>query len=136
MEDCIFCKIVKGEIASTKLYEDDNVLGFLDIAPASKGHTLVITKKHYETLLDVPADELAALVKAVQSIAKAVQQATGAAGFNILQSNNKVAGQVIAHVHFHIIPRNEGDGLSFAWQHGKPEAEELQQLAAEIKKKL
>ena len=109
MEDCIFCKIVAGEIPSTKLYENDEVLSFLDIAPAAKGHALVITKKHYATLLDVPHEELSELINTIQKIGAAVMIAMKAEGFNVIQSNNKVAGQIIPHVHFHIIPRKEGE---------------------------
>lgn len=136
-EECIFCKIVKGEIPSTKLYEDENVLGFLDIAPAAKGHALVIPKKHYATLLDMPHEELKNVAEAVQKIAAATMVALpGVEGFNVLQSNNEVAGQVISHVHFHIIPRHKEDKINFAWEHGKAEAEELKKYAALVKKKI
>ncbi len=136
MDDCIFCKIVNGEIPAVKLYEDENVLSFLDIAPASKGHALVITKKHYSTLLDVPHEELGDLVKAVQKIGAAVMIAINAEGFNVLQSNHKAAGQVIPHVHFHIIPRKEGDNLSFSWEQGKAGQMELQEYQKLIKSNL
>lgn len=136
-EDCVFCKIVKGEIPATRLFEDAAVLSFLDISPASKGHALVITKKHYAALLDVPHEELRSAIEAVQKVAAATMVSVpGIEGFNILQSNNKAAGQVIPHVHFHIIPRHKDDGVNFSWQHGKPEAEELEKYAALVKKKI
>jgi len=137
MEDCIFCKIVKGEIPSTKLYEDGNVLSFLDIMPASKGHALVVPKKHYHTLLDMPHSELGTIMETVQKVAAAVMSSVdGAEGFNIIQSNKKVAGQVVPHVHFHIIPRSKDDKLNFAWAQGKAEQEELEKYAETIKENL
>lgn len=136
-EDCIFCKIASGEILATKLYEDDNILSFLDINPASKGHALVITKKHYHTLLDVPHEELKELMKIVQKVAGAVMSTIeGTEGFNVIQSNKEAAGQVIPHLHFHIIPRKKDDKLNFSWEQGKAEKEELEHYAALVKKRL
>lgn len=126
MDGCVFCGIVDGKIPSSKLYEDNEVIAFLDIMPASKGHALVITKKHYHTLLDVPHEELCALIKTAQKIGAAAMKATGAEGFNLLQSNGKVAGQVIGHVHIHVIPRKDGDGLNFSWKQEKAGEEELE----------
>jgi len=110
-EDCIFCKIVRGEIPSSKVYEDENIFAFLDIAPVHKGHTLVIPKEHFETILDIPEEELKELILAVKKIAIAVEKSVGADGFVITMSNKKAAGQVVPHAHFHIIPRFEDDGL-------------------------
>ncbi|MDP2974142.1 MAG: HIT family protein [Candidatus Diapherotrites archaeon] len=135
-DDCIFCKIAKGEIPSTKLYEDEQVLSFLDIMPAAKGHALVIPKKHYHTLLDIPHEELREIMAVVQKVAAAIMATTDATGFNVIQSNQKVAGQVIAHLHFHIIPRKEGDRLHFEWEQGKAEKEELQRYAELVRKKI
>jgi histidine triad (HIT) family protein len=137
MDECIFCKIVKGEIPSTKLFENENVLSFLDIMPASKGHALVIPKKHYRTLLDVPHEELKEVMEAVQKVAAAIMSSVESAeGFNVVQSNKEVAGQVIAHVHFHIIPRSTEDNLNFSWEPGKAEQEELAKYAKMVKGKL
>jgi histidine triad (HIT) family protein len=127
--ECIFCRIAKGEVPSTKLYEDEAVLSFLDISPAAKGHSLVIPKKHYHTLIDVPHGELTGLIKAVQKIGSAMMVATEAEGFNVIQSNMEAAGQVIPHLHFHIIPRKNGDKLDFAWEQGKAEQQELEKYA-------
>lgn len=137
MNKCIFCKIVKGEIPNTTLFENENVLSFLDIMPAAKGHAIVIPKKHYQTLLDLPHEELKALAEAVQKVSAATMVALpGVDGFNVLQSNHKVAGQVIPHVHFHIIPRAKDDKLSFAWEHGKAEMDELKRYAEIVKEKM
>ena len=128
-DECIFCKIVKGEIPATKLYEDKHVISFLDIMPAAKGHALVIPKNHYKTLLDMPHEEIKEVMDAVQKIAAATMVSLpGVQGFNVLQSNNEVAGQVIPHVHFHIIPRHDKDKLNFAWEQGKTEMAELKSM--------
>ncbi|MFA5863973.1 MAG: HIT family protein [Phycisphaerae bacterium] len=113
--DCIFCKIISGQIPALKIYENDQVLSFLDIGPLSDGHTLVIPRKHYSRLDQMPADEVAAVAKVLPELADAVICATGAEGYNILQNNGKVAGQLVEHVHFHIIPRVSDDGLGYRW---------------------
>jgi len=134
LDECIFCKIVKGEIPCTKLYEDEQVLSFLDIMPASKGHALVIPKNHYATLLDMPHEELKSVTETIQKVAAATMVALpGVEGFNVLQSNNEVAGQVVPHVHFHIIPRHKDDKLNFAWEQGKSEMAELKKYAEIVK---
>ncbi len=115
MEDCIFCKIVKGELPCSKVYEDENVLAFLDISPVNKGHTLVIPKEHHQNLLDIPEEPLLKLIGAVQKIAVAVTKAVDVEGFNLTQNNGDVAGQKVDHIHFHIIPRKKEDGLKL-WE--------------------
>ncbi len=126
--DCIFCKIAKGEIPSSKLYEDSSFLSFLDIAPANHGHSLVIPKKHYETLIDIPEPELKLLISTVQKVIKAVVKGTGAEGFNVFANNKKVAGQIVPHVHFHIVPRFAGDGIKFNWPQRKYEEGEMDKV--------
>ena len=111
MENCIFCKIVRGEIPSAKVLENEKVLAFLDINPVSKGHTLVIPKIHYGSYPEMPLDILAALGEALQKIGSAVRSQLDFAGFNILLNNDRAAGQLIDHSHFHLIPRNVGDGV-------------------------
>ena len=123
MEDCIFCKIVRGEIPSAKVLENDKVLAFLDINPVSKGHTLVIPKAHYGAYSEMPLDILAALGAALQKIGTAVKSQLNFAGFNILLNNDRAAGQLIDHAHFHLIPRNEGDGV-MEWPSVRPYAED------------
>jgi histidine triad (HIT) family protein len=111
MDDCIFCKIVRGEIPSAKVLENEKVLAFLDINPVSKGHTLVIPKAHYGAYSEMPLDVIAALGEALQKIGTAVKSQLDFAGFNILLNNDRAAGQLIDHSHFHLIPRNVGDGV-------------------------
>ena len=135
MEGCIFCKIIKGEIPCTKVYEDNEVLAFLDIGPVNKGHTLVMPKQHYETLFDIPDDLLCAVSKAVKKLSKAVKEGTGCGGLCILQNNFKVSGQLVPHYHAHIMPRLENDGLKH-WPQGKYAEGEADKIAEKIKKSL
>jgi len=112
-DNCIFCKIVKGEVDSKKVYVDDNFIGILDISPVSEGHTLIIPKKHYETLLDMPNTLGNELVEAIKKVALDLIKKGKAEGFNIVQSNYSVAQQEVPHLHFHIIPRKKQDGLNY-----------------------
>lgn len=109
--DCIFCKIISGEIPSSKVYEDDTVLAFLDINPVNKGHSLVIPKKHSANLLEDDIGDLTNCMSAIQKVARATMAAVNADGFNLMANTKPVAGQIVFHTHFHIVPRFEGDGL-------------------------
>lgn len=129
--DCIFCKIVKGEIPCSKIYEDDKILAFLDINPVHKGHTLVIPKEHHEGIIDMPDDTLGELAKVAKKLAKAVKKATGVDGFNIVQNNGADAGQDVFHFHLHIIPRLKGDGLGM-WPHQKFPDKEMEEIKEAI----
>ena len=133
--DCIFCKIIAGEIPSAKVYEDDDFLAFLDIAPVSPGHTLVIPKSHHATLLDLPAEAACRLLALAQKIAPAVLTATGAPAFNLMLNNGKASGQMVDHVHFHIVPRQEGDGLKL-WPGQSYTDGQMQELAEKIKSQI
>ena len=108
MDDCIFCKIIKGEIPSYKVYEDENVYAFLDIKPLSKGHTLVLPKQHYKDILDIPDELLCEVNKVSKRIVKKIQKKYSPLGFIINQNNGERAGQTIAHYHLHIKPVYEG----------------------------
>jgi histidine triad (HIT) family protein len=109
-DECIFCKIVKKDLPSHTLYEDDEILVFLDLYPASKGHTLYIPKEHVSTLYDMSENNMRFLKK-LPMIAKKLRDAVNSTGLNVLQSNGKDAGQVIEHIHFHLIPRYPDDQL-------------------------
>lgn len=111
-KDCLFCKMVTGQVPCTKVHEDDFVLAFMDINPVSRGHTLVIPKGHWANLLELPDGLGEPLLAALRDVARAVTLEAGAKGFNIVQNNNPAAGQVIFHFHWHIIPRFENDGLA------------------------
>ncbi|MBW2992896.1 HIT family protein [Candidatus Woesearchaeota archaeon] len=130
--DCIFCKIVKGEIPSSKVYEDEKILAFLDIGPINKGHTLVIPKEHYEMLLDVPDGLLKEVTVAAKKIAANMKEKLNLEGFNIMQSNGKVAGQLVPHFHLHVIPRLADDGLKH-WPGKKYEEGEMGEYKEKLK---
>ncbi len=109
-EECIFCTIVSGKIPSIKIYEDEKHLAFLDINPRNPGHTLVIPKKHYEVILDMPEAEAGKLFEIVKKMSVNVKNGTKAEGISVVQNNYKIAGQVVPHVHFHVIPRFGSEG--------------------------
>jgi len=132
MADCIFCKIARGEIPCAKLYEDDHVVSFLDIQPINPGHALVIPKRHYSTLFEIPDEELAACIGAAKKVAAAVHKAVGAAGLNLLQNNFRAAGQLVEHAHFHIIPRQARDGFLTTWPGGAYAAGEMEKLQQRV----
>ena len=129
-DSCIFCKIVAGEIPAYTLHDDDQVLAFLDVGPLSEGHALVIPKAHYVTLDQLPDDLAAACGRLVPRLSRAVCAATGATAWNVLQNNGRAAHQAVDHVHFHIIPKTDTDGLGIDWPAGqldKARAQNLQQ---------
>ena len=134
--DCIFCRIVTGEIPSEKLYEDENVFAFLDIAPISPGHCLVIPKTHYDRLDQCPAELVGLVAAKLGAIARAVLGVLGADGYNILNNNGRAAGQLVGHLHFHIIPRISGDGVFSRWPAGEYPVGRAAELADQIKKAL
>ena len=132
--DCIFCKIINGDIPGEKVYEDDDVLAIMDINPANKGHVLVIPRKHYETYLDLPDEIAAKMGKASKKVAQGVLKAAEVEGFNILNNNKKVAGQIVPHVHIHIIPRYEADGVDMSFSQKEYSEGELKSFADKIKR--
>ena len=136
-EQCIFCRIVKGDLPCTKIYEDDRCLCFLDIGPIVKGHVLVIPKQHFATISDTPAEVLQNLIVLVRHVGAALMQGLAADGLNIAQANGAAAGQEVPHIHFHVIPRFETDGHSWNWNAKRYDsAEEAQGIADSIRKGL
>ena len=131
MTDCIFCKIMAGEIPCTKVYEDDNIFAFLDISPVYKGHTLVIPKIHCASINDIEEEVLHKWMSGVQKVAKAVQSGTGVKGVNLIMNNGSTAGQIVFHAHMHIIPRAEGTAFP-ALPHSKYEEGEDKAYAEKI----
>lgn len=123
----IFDKILDGEIPCYRLYEDPHVLAFLDVNPLSRGHTLLIPKERKARLDELSDDAAAALGRVLPRLCRAVVRATGASAYNVLQNNGRPAGQVVDHVHFHIIPKFEHSGLGMLWSGGQLEAAELLQ---------
>jgi len=130
--NCIFCKIVAGEIPCAKVYESDTIVAFLDIAPVNAGHALVLPKAHHATLLDLPHALGGDLTRALSAVGKAVMDATGAEGLNLMQNNYEAAGQLVHHVHFHLIPRYSDDGLRLWPQASYEKPEEMAGLAEKI----
>ena len=120
MAETVFTKILRGEIPCHRIYEDDQVLAFLDISPIARGHTLVIPKEPAATLDALSDDAAAAVGRVLPRIARAVLAATGTTSFNLLQNNGAEAHQAVFHVHFHIIPKHDdGSGLGIGWKSGK-----------------
>ena len=135
-DDCIFCKMVAGQIPVTKVYEDADVLCFLDIGPVSDGHTLVIPKEHFENVHDCPAEVLGKVASKLTAIDSAVKQAMGCDGYNVLCNNGRAAGQLVEHLHFHIIPRSSGDGLFNHWPAYKYQQGKIEEIAARVRENL
>jgi histidine triad (HIT) family protein len=129
----IFSKIVSGEIPSFKVYEDEQALAFMDISPASRGHTLVISRAEYPDLFSIPPDTLAAVARAVQRVAQGLQAVLQPDGMNILQNNGAAAGQSVFHYHVHLIPRWEGDNALPLWRPHEADMAELRALAEQVR---
>lgn len=131
--DCIFCKIIQGDLPCTRVYEDDAVLAFLDIGPIIKGHTLVIPKDHFDPITETPPEVLHRVINAVKKIAAAQLEGLKADGVNVTQANGSVAGQVVPHLHFHVIPRFGDDGHSWNWNARQYDgADEMADVAGRI----
>jgi histidine triad (HIT) family protein len=133
MNDCIFCKIISQEIPSEIVYEDENTLAFLDINPINLGHTLVIPKQHHENIFDVPEEILNNTMKVLQKVARSVDEISD--GINVGQNNRPAAGQIVNHIHFHVIPRFEKDGLR-SWPGKKYGEAEIKETLGKIRKNL
>ena len=131
--DCIFCKIVSGEIPSIKVYEDDRVLAFMDINPVNEGHLLIIPKAHAATIHEIAEGDFLAVMSATRKLASAVKKALNPDGINLLQLNGKAANQVVPHLHVHIVPRWFGDGLTISqWEMVAGNMEKIKAVAEKI----
>ena len=131
--DCIFCAIVAGEIPAVKVYEDEQVFAFMDIAPANPGHTLVIPKQHYRNIFDMPPEIGSKIMPTAILIANAIRTALNPDGLNLFQSNEAAAFQTVFHFHLHLIPRWEGDPLRLPWRPSEGDMEEIGNIAAKIR---
>ena len=137
MGDCIFCKIIQGEIPATKVYEDEKVLAFMDINPLNDGHTLIVPKRHAETIFEIDPQDLIATMKVAQKLAIAIKKALNSDGMIVVQLNNKAAGQMVPHLHIHLIPRWENDGLQIGkWEMKPGDMEKIKDIAEKIKKEV
>jgi histidine triad (HIT) family protein len=133
--DCIFCKIVAGELPATIVDEDERTLSFMDIAPATRGHALVVPREHSPDLLSIDADDLAAVGLAAQRLARRAKDRLGADGVNLLNSCGAVAFQTVLHFHVHVIPRYEGDPVRLPWVPAPGDPGEIAAAAQELMSK-
>lgn len=134
--ECVFCRIIAGIEKAVKIYEDDLCVAIMDIAPVNRGHLLVIPKRHYETVFEMPFKEAAHVFGVACFMAKVVKEALGAEGVNILQNNGRAAWQHVFHVHVHVIPRWIGDEIEVYWPAKLSSFDELERVATDIRSTL
>jgi histidine triad (HIT) family protein len=132
MADCLFCKIVAGELSATRVHEDERTVAFLDINPATRGHLLVIPRAHSGDLYEIGADDLSACVATARAMAVRVRDRLGADGVNLLNSCGRAAWQTVFHFHIHVIPRYEGDPLRLPWMPEPGDRQEIEAAAAAL----
>ena len=123
--DCVFCKIVSGEVPGLIIDQDERTVAFMDINPATRGHALVIPRRHFRDLLDIDQENLEAVIVAAQRLARKMPDRLGAAGVNLLNSCGRAAWQTVFHFHIHVIPRYEGDPLRLPWTPGPGDPDEI-----------
>jgi histidine triad (HIT) family protein len=133
---CIFCKIVGGEIPSSKVLETEHALVFLDLNPVNPGHVLVVPKVHHADLSDLPEDVAAETARLIPRLSRAIRSATGAVGLNLVVNNGKVAGQTVFHGHWHLIPRHAGDAVHWPWPHVAYAAGAMDRMLGQISEAL
>src|SRR5215211_5771769 len=131
-EDCIFCKIVAGEIPATKVDEDEHTIAFMDLSPATRGHALVVPRSHHEDLWTIDPDTLGHTVRAAQRLALRVRDALGADGVNLINSCRPAAWQTVFHFHIHVVPRYQGDPLQLPWTPQEGDLDEIKAAGAEL----
>ena len=134
--DCIFCKIIAGEIPSNTIYEDDIFKVILDASPASKGHALILPKEHYADIYDIDEEVAGKAMKLAKKLAGHMTEVLGCDGFNILQNNHEAAGQTVFHFHMHLVPRFIKDTVTVTWVPGQSDNEELDQLSKALRKRI
>ena len=134
--DCIFCAIVAGNIPAAAVYEDEHVLAFMDIAPANPGHLLIIPKRHYRNIFDMPTEVGSKIMQVAIPLARAIRTALEPDGLNLFQSNEAAGFQTVFHFHLHLIPRWEGDPLRLPWRPSEGDMEEISNTAAKIREVL
>lgn len=127
-DDCIFCKIANGEIPSRTLYEDKLFRVILDLAPATRGHALILPKEHADNLYDLPEETSAAVMVLAKKLALVMRERLSCDGLNLVQNNGEAAGQTVSHFHLHMIPRYINDGQTLGWAPSEPAEEELDEV--------
>lgn len=136
MADCVFCRIVSGEIPSTVVWEDESTLAFMDIASVNPGHVLVASKRHVDNVYGLDESQAAAVFQTATRVAKAVNNAFSPEGISVYQANGKAAGQTVFHFHIHVVPRHEGDGMELVWPVKNPPRAALEEAAVKIRRLL
>jgi histidine triad (HIT) family protein len=136
MADCVFCRIVSGEIPSTIVWEDDSTLAFMDIGSVNPGHVLVACKIHLDNVFGLDDRQAAAVFQTTTRVAKAVNRAFSPQGVSVYQANGKAAGQTVFHFHIHVVPRHEGDGMDLVWPAKNPPRAALEAAAVKIRRLL
>jgi len=133
MSDCVFCKIVAGQIPSTRVFEDEHTLAFMDLGQVNPGNVLVAVKKHAENLYALDDAQAAAVAKASVRVSRAIRDAFKPEGLSVYQANGKAAGQTVFHYHVHLLPRHAGDGMELTWPVKNPPREKLEEYAGKIR---
>jgi histidine triad (HIT) family protein len=136
MSNCIFCRIVAKEIPATLVYEDGHTLAFMDIGQVNPGHVLVAVKKHAENIFALDEAQAAAVFSSAAKVARAIRAAFEPQGLSVYQANGAAAGQTVLHLHIHLVPRHEGDGMALTWPVKNPPREKLAEYAQKIRAKL
>ena len=136
MSDCVFCKIVAGQIPSTRVHEDEHTLAFMDLGQVNPGHVLVAVKKHAANLFELDDVQAAAVARTSTRVARAIRDAFAPAGLSVYQANGKAAGQTVFHYHVHLLPRHDADGMELSWPVKNPPREKLEDYAGQIRRKL
>jgi histidine triad (HIT) family protein len=136
MSNCVFCRIVAKEIPATVVYEDEHTLAFMDIGQVNPGHVLVAVKKHAENIFALEEAQAAAVFRSAAKVARAIRGAFEPPGLSVYQANGAAAGQTVLHLHIHLVPRYEGDGMALTWPVKNPPREKLAEYAEKIRAKL
>jgi histidine triad (HIT) family protein len=136
MADCVFCKIVAKQIPATVVHEDEHTLAFMDIGQVNPGHVLVAVKKHAENIFALDDGQAAAVFRAAAKVARAIRGAFEPQGLSVYQANGAAAGQTVMHLHIHLVPRHDGDGMALAWPVKNPPRERLTEYADKIRARL
>ena len=136
MNDCVFCKIVTGQIPSTRVHEDEHTLAFMDLGQVNPGHVLVAVKQHAANLFELDDVQAAAVARTSARLARAIRAAFKPEGLSVYQANGKAAGQTVFHYHVHLLPRHEGDGMELVWPVKNPPREKLEGYAEKIRTQL
>jgi histidine triad (HIT) family protein len=131
--DCLFCKIVAGEIPATRIHEDERTIAFMDINPATRGHLLVVPREHYRDLMEIDAEDLAAVASTAQKVAKTMGERLGSDGVNLLNSCGRAAWQTVFHFHMHVIPRYADDPLHLPWVPGPGDPEQVKAAGEQLR---